>query len=183
MKQDPAQASLLERCQSGDQCAWREVVSRRAEQIYRWAVLLGLPTTEAEDAAQDVLLIAARRIDTCESDKAMTSWLYQITRRVAANARRGGWLRRWFVGRESFDENAFVQTTSSDLAYELEARRCLQKLTSNQAELLVMVEIVGLTREESARILGIPAGTVASRLRRAREAFQKQWAASSQEAR
>jgi RNA polymerase sigma-70 factor (ECF subfamily) len=168
-------SSLLERCKTGDEGAWREVVSQRARQVYRWAVLLGLHTVEAEDAAQEVLLTAARRIDSCEDEAAMTSWLYQITRRIVANHRRRGWLRRWRVGSQAMDENAFVHATSTDRVYEIEARRCLQELRREQAEVLVMIEIVGLTQEECARILGVPAGTVASRLRRARRAFVKRW--------
>ncbi|MEZ4463259.1 MAG: sigma factor [bacterium] len=64
-----------------------------AGRVFRWAVLRGLRAMEAEDAAQEVLAIACRRIVTAAA--AFIAWLYQITRRVVANARRKvGWLRR-----------------------------------------------------------------------------------------
>lgn len=169
--------SLLERCQQGEPQAWNQLFNSRAEQIYHWAVLLGLTPTDAEDAAQDVLATAVRRIRTCRAEEALSSWLYQITRRVVANHRRRSWLQRWLPSREPLaaaDEVAFQHQTG-DASTELEARRCLQRLPRELVEVLVMLEVVGLTRVETAEILGIPAGTVASRHRRAREAYQKEW--------
>ncbi|MCA9668875.1 MAG: RNA polymerase sigma factor [Myxococcales bacterium] len=177
----PKPPGLLERCQRGEQLAWRELFSKRAADIYRWAVLLGLDPSEAEDAAQDVLVTAARRIDRCEAEAALTSWLYQITRRIVANRRRGSWLRRWLPGREVTDADALSEPafehdgSAAGIAFELDTRRCLQRMPDELAELLVMVEIVGLTRDEAASVLGLPAGTVASRLRRAREQFRQHW--------
>jgi RNA polymerase sigma-70 factor (ECF subfamily) len=105
----------------------------------------------------------------------MTTWLYQITRRVAANARRRAWLRRWVGGGGAIDSGALVHERPADVAYELAARRCLERMPRRQAEVLVMIELVGLTREECAQILGVPTGTVASRMRRARASFRKHW--------
>jgi RNA polymerase sigma-70 factor, ECF subfamily len=170
--------NLLERCQRDDPAAWRELFARRASQIYRWAVLLGLGPAGAEDATQDVLATAARRIESCRDEIAMTSWLYQITRRVVANHRRREWLRRClpFQTAQPNGEAADAEHEHPrDLAAELEVRRCLRQLPPDLVEVLVMIEIVGLTRDEAAKILGLPAGTVGSRTRRARAAFMEQW--------
>jgi RNA polymerase sigma-70 factor (ECF subfamily) len=175
--------SLLERCKAGDEAAWRELFTRWAASVYRWAVLLGLGASDAEDAAQEVLATAARRIHTCEADAALSTWLFQITRRVAANGRRRAWLRRWV--RCGIDEAleastcAFVHEHATDRADELAARRCLSLLPRHQAEVLVMHDIAGFTREECARILGVPPGTVGSRLQRGQAAFRKLWGASN----
>jgi RNA polymerase sigma-70 factor (ECF subfamily) len=174
--------TLLERCQRGDEAAWRELFAAYAAHVYRWAVLLGLSPTEAEDAAQDVLATAARRIRTCEADRALSSWFFQITRRVVANHRRKRWLRRWLPSRAAdVDDRAGDQHQAfhfrEDWAreHELETRRCLRRLPRELAEVLVMVEVVGMTRIEAARVLGIPPGTVASRVRRARAVFLECW--------
>ncbi len=169
---------LLERCQRDDAVAWREFFARWAPQIYRWAVLLGLERSRAEDAAQDVLATAARRIKRCHDERAVTSWLYQITRRVVANQRRLGWFRRrlpFSTSQSNGQEAAFDHEDHRDLAGELEVRRCLGELPVDLAEILVMTEVVGLTRTEAAGVLGIPVGTVASRTRRARAAFIALW--------
>jgi RNA polymerase sigma-70 factor, ECF subfamily len=166
--------SLLERCKAGDEAAWRELFSRWAGRVYRWAALLGLNASDAEDAAQDVLATAARQIHTCVAEAALATWLFQITRRVAANARRKAWLRRW-VGGGSVVEAAFVHELPAESAVEIAVRRCLSRLPRHQTEVLVMHGILGFTREECARILGVPPGTVASRLLRGEAAFRRLW--------
>jgi RNA polymerase sigma-70 factor (ECF subfamily) len=170
--------TLLEACKAGDEAAWRRLFQERSAQIYRWAVLLGLGSAEAEDAAQEVLAIAARRIDTCRADEAMGSWLYQITRRVVSNARRNGWWKRAFLGSDGDIEPAFEHETHEDAGRELAVRTCLEKLPRAQSEVLVLMEIEGYTREEVADMLGIPTGTVASRARLAKKAFQTHWEAN-----
>ena len=117
-----------------------------------------------------------RRIQTCKNDDVMTSWLYQITRRVASNHRQSRWLQRWVGGGHTMDEGAFVHAQPGDKALEVAARRCLATLPREQVEILVMREIVGLSQKDCARILGVPQGTVASRLRRAQKAFRERWA-------
>lgn len=169
--------TLLEACKAGDDAAWRRLFRERSSQIYRWAVLLGLGPAEAEDAAQEVLAIAARRIDTCRADEAIGSWLYQITRRVVSNARRNGWWKRAFLGSEREIEPAFEHENQEDAGREVTVRACLEKLPRAQAEVLVLMEIEGYTREEVAELLGIPPGTVASRARLAKKAFQAHWEA------
>jgi RNA polymerase sigma-70 factor, ECF subfamily len=166
--------SLLQACQAGDQEAWARLFLERSGQVYRWAVFLGLSRVEAEDAAQEVLATAARRIHTCRAEEAMTSWLFQITRRVVANVRRLGFVKRIVLAEDALSP-AFEHAGGDDAELELAIRRCLRKLTALHVEVLVLAEVEGHTREEVAALLGIPAGTVASRLRLAREAFRKQW--------
>lgn len=165
---------LLDACKAGDERAWERLIRERNAQVYRWAVLLGLKPAEAEDATQEVFAVAARRVETCRSEEALGSWLYQITRRVVANARRTGWWRRAVLG-EDAPQSAFGQSDPADVERELAVRACLDRLPRAQAEALVLMEVEGYTREEVAEFLGIPPGTVASRVRLARESFRKQW--------
>jgi RNA polymerase sigma-70 factor (ECF subfamily) len=167
----PLDAALLGRCRAGDQQAWRTLVAARAAQIYRWAVLLGLGPAEAEDAAQEVFVIAAARLGRCR-DEAFGSWLFQITRRVCANHRRRGWWRRW-LGLVSLDD--VTPAFEGSGANELAVRACLARISPRLAEVLVLMDLEGLTRDEAAAALGLPAGTVASRLRLGREAFERLW--------
>jgi len=166
--------SLLDRCKTGSDAAWEIFFSEWAPQVYRWAVLLGLGASDAEDAAQDVLATAARRIDTCESQLAVRSWLFQITRRIVANVRRSRWWRRILpIG--STMEPAFEHQDSADAEQELAIRHCLNQLPTQLTEILVLIEIEGLTRRETAELLELPEGTVASRLRQAKVEFKRRW--------
>ena len=169
-----ADNALVEGCRSQDDACWERLFSKWAGPIYRWAVLLGLGGADAEDAAQDVLATAASRIDSVHSDHALPVWLYQITRRVVANRRRLVWLRR-VGGLDNEPEPAFDLSGSTALDEELAVRACLRRLPRRQVEMLVLMDIEGFTREEAAKALGVPAGTVASRLRSARSDFEKLW--------
>lgn len=166
--------TLLERCQAGDASAWSQLFRERSGQVFRWAILLGLGPADAEEAAQEVFAIASRRIDSCQADEALGSWLYQITRRVVANARRSGWLKRALFGEKPI-EPAFGESESPDTAKEIAVRKCLAKIPREQAEVLVLMEVEGHTREEVADLLGLPPGTVASRARLGRKAFLRHW--------
>lgn len=168
--------TLLERCQSGDAAAWAQVFRERSRQVFRWAILLGLSPADAEDATQEVFAIAARRIDSCHSNEAIGSWLFQITRRVVANTRRSGWWKRVLLG-ENPPEPAFEKSETPEASRELAIRACLERLPKAQVEVLVLLEVEGFTREEVADMLGIPPGTVASRLRLAKQAFRTHWEA------
>jgi RNA polymerase sigma-70 factor (ECF subfamily) len=172
---------LLAPCQAGDEGAWRRLITGRAAQVYRWAVWMGLDRTDAEDAAQEVFVVAARRIGRCHAEAALTSWLFQITRRVCANRRRQARWRRW-LGRPADDQSpAFEPPPGLGIGDELAVRACLRRLSPRLAEALIAVELEGLTREEAAIALGVPAGTVASRVRLARRAFQALWDADTEE--
>jgi RNA polymerase sigma-70 factor (ECF subfamily) len=152
------------------------LITARAAQVYRWAVLLGLPPFEAEDASQEVFAVAARRIATCHAEAALTSWLFQITRRVCANHRRAACWRRWLgLGRDGEGLAAFEPAARGSAADELAVRACLARLPPRLAEVLILLDVEGLTREEAAAALDLPAGTVASRLRQARLAFEALW--------
>lgn len=172
---------MLAGCQQGDDAAWRMLFEHFADRIYRWAVLLGLPGADAEDAAQEVLVTAARRIGMVRADAALTTWLYQITRRVVANHRRRRWFRSMLPGGDGGRsesgtvEPAFESRGGLDAADELAVRTCLDRLSAREREVLVLCDVEQFTREEVARLLGIPPGTVASRLRTARAAFRRAW--------
>ena len=158
--------------QSGDEAAQRRLFTQRSAQVYRWAVLLGLRPSDAEDAAQEVLAIALRKINQCESDEGLTPWLYQITKNVVVNTRRRAWFRRIFLTEQPL-EPAFEGVGSP--AKAMSVRSCLQQLNNKQREVLILADVDGYTRQEIAKILKIPEGTVAGRLRLARKAFKACW--------
>src|SRR5690349_17277173 len=90
----PAAVSLLEGCQRGEPAAWRTLFQRFVRSVYRWATCFGLDRLSAEEVAQRVFATACQSIHKCESEQLLPGWLFQITRRHAANQRRNAWLRR-----------------------------------------------------------------------------------------
>lgn len=170
---------LFERCRAREEAAWAELFAAYARRVFRWAVMRGLRAPEAEDAAQEVLATAHRSIAKCANARAFDSWLYQITRRVVANARRLVWWRRVLPSAHPI-EPAF-EGPRPGREVELAVRACLSKLPDAQAEVLMLSDIEGYTREEVAEMVGVAPGTVASRVRLGRLAFKRLWAEQAPE--
>ena len=140
-----------------------------------WRILrrAGLGPADAEDASQDVFWVLAQRIDQVP-DPAQRSFLVSTALRVASDRRRSKWHRSVSGGLDA-------EARPSDAPWPdaaLERRRAeilldeaLDTLEVRDREVLILADIEALSRAEVAQALEIPEGTVASRLRRAREAL------------
>ncbi len=142
-----------------------------------WRVLrgLGLSRADAEDATQQVFMIAARKLDAIDPNRAR-SFVYGAALRVANNARRGLRRRREVLDGESFDEPEPESRSPEKMAELVRARQLLSRVLDHLAEkhrrMIVLAEIEQLEVPEIAALEGIPVGTAASRLRVAREKFR-----------
>jgi RNA polymerase sigma-70 factor (ECF subfamily) len=157
------------------QVRFRQMVDQDFEFIWRALRGLGVPASGADDAAQQVFLVAAQKLDGIEPG-AERSFLFSTARGVASNARRSS-----SRNREQYDEDSLAMRADhapnpEQLASAGEARAVLERLLEDFPEELrtvfVLFELEGMTMAEIAEVLGIPNGTVASRLRRARDDFQ-----------
>lgn len=167
----PPNLSLLQRCQSGEQAAWNSLFKAWAQPIFRWSVFLGLSSDQAEEVVQEVFMLAARKIDTCHSDAAIYSWLFGITRHLVANRRRLAWVRK-MIYREDIGGVDAASGDEEEMAF---VRNCVKQLPLKQQEVLLLCDIEGHTRDEAASLLALAPGTVASRLRLARQGFARIW--------
>lgn len=164
--------SYLSACQGRETSAWNRFYRDYVSTIYKWVIFLGVNESNAEEVTQEVFLTAYRKIDTCGSEEQLKSWLFQITRRQAANYRRSVWFKRiWNRGKsELTDQNA---QDSRDITPEM--RQLLYSLPSKLTEVLLLHDLEGFTQGEIARMLNVPQGTIASRLRCARQRFTAKW--------
>jgi RNA polymerase sigma-70 factor (ECF subfamily) len=135
----------------------------------------GLPAEAADDAAQQVFLIASRRIADIEVG-AERSFLFQTALRVGLDARRA-WQRRQERVRSDGDFSELRDSAPSpeDEAHRRRSLELLDEILGSLDEKLrvpfVLFELEGLEVKEIANLLGLPTGTAASRLRAAREEF------------
>ena len=154
----------------------REMVGLHFDFVWRLLRRLGVPEAEVDDAAQQVFIVAARRLPDIPFGGERT-FLYGTVLRTAATLRRNLRRReRWLVP-GSADAESPARTPHE----ELEHRQALAVLDTllgalddELRDVFVLSEIEELSAPEAAALLGIPAGTVASRLRRARLAFSAQ---------
>jgi RNA polymerase sigma-70 factor (ECF subfamily) len=142
------------------------------ELVWRTLRRLGLGPEQAADAAQQAFLIAAERLNDIRhgSERA---FLFGTAIRLARTAYRSG---RRFQLEDDMDHRADAGSKLEELvdrrrAVEL-ADRVLAQMEPSLLTVFVLFEIEGLSTPEIAELVGVPLGTAASRLRRAREAFR-----------
>lgn len=158
---------------AGEPAALDRLYRDYARAVLGWCVRLGAPGNDAEDAAQEVFIVALRQARTWRGDASLTTWLFQITRRVLANQRRRLAVRRFF-GLEQAPEPsvpARAEVAFNQADARLLVQRALDRLPEAQREALVLVDLDERPATEAAELLGVPVGTVYSRLHAARRAF------------
>ena len=139
---------------------------------------LGVRQPDLEDAMQEVFMVVHSKLSTFDGSSRMTTWLFGICLRVASGQRRKAYRHREQVV-ENLEETAgaFAAPTAETALLEQEARQTLDavldSLELDRRAVLVMFEIEGISGPEIAALLGVPLGTVYSRLAAARADFEK----------
>lgn len=143
--------------------------------IWRSLRRFGLSEDRADDAAQQVFMIASRKIDAIK-EGSERSFLFGTAMRVASDIRKSAPVRREIV-REDVGIELEGGARPDDLLEQRRARETLDRvLDGMELELravFVLFELEEMSTNEIASLLSIPHGTVASRLRRAREDFER----------
>lgn len=175
--QEPA--LRLARPVDGDTDAVQALAEAHFEEVWRLLRRLGLPEADADDAAQHVFTVACRRFASIDVGRER-AFLYGCALRAAAKWRDSQHQR---VQPTLTGDLESVETTDPDvpgvdeLVDRHKARILLDKLLDGMPgdlrTVFVLFEFEELTSHEIAALLGIPRGTAASRLRRAREEFAK----------
>ncbi len=147
--------------------------------VFIWRSLrrLGVPREAADDATQQVFLVAARRMQEIEEGKER-AFLFQSAMRIAMEVRREFFAAR---GRAEPDHELLLEKADPALRPDEAVDRqrtlrllghVLEQMPMERRAAFVLYEIEGVTMAEIASLLQIPMGTVASRLRLAREDFR-----------
>lgn len=145
-------------------------------EIYRehfafvWALVrrAGVPSEQVDDATQEVFLTAHRRLHTFVPGSSMRAWLYGITRRVSWRHRRTVQRRLRKHAAFAGDRRDVVRGCEDRVDASAVLERVLGAVEEGRRAVFVLSELHGMSRTEISEALGVPAGTVASRLRAAR---------------
>lgn len=162
------------RTEVGHRWTTRELFEAHGPFVLRLVRHLGVHPGDAEDIAQEVFVIAHRRLDTLQHESSARSWLFGIARRVAAN-----YLRKT----KRSGEQALVDCHAADggdPAAELQLARdrallgrALGRLDADKRAVFVLFELEGLAMHEVAEMVGCPINTAYSRLYAARLIVQR----------
>ncbi len=158
---DPARRAALER-----------LVREHHAFVWRSAQRMGVPDADVEDVVQDVFLRAQAKFDEIRHERA---FLFQTCIFVIGHLHRRAHRRREVADEKRIKSEVDARATPEDDAVEAEARIALQRILDIMPDdlraVFVLFELECLTTPEIAELVGAPVGTVASRLRRARELF------------
>lgn len=161
---------LARRFAAGDLDAVRQIYARYAGAVHTVAVARLRDPALAEEAVQDAFVKAWRAAGTFDPDRDLSPWLYQIARRAAEDIARRESRRPPTIGLGAALSNGELATTVDDSwdAWEAwQVRSALSDLPGDERELVRLTHYVGLSQSQIAQRLGIPLGTVKSRVHRA----------------
>jgi RNA polymerase sigma factor (sigma-70 family) len=170
---EPSDAQLVQRCRAGDAAAWAQLVERFSRYVYAIIVQgFRLRDHDAEDVFQEVFAKAYENLAKLRDDGAVRPWLAQLTRRGCIDRLRAHPRER------SVDEELngpALDETVSRLDEAMDVREALGHLSDDCREVLDRF----FTRDESYRTigaeLGIPSGTIASRISRCLEQLRAEF--------
>jgi RNA polymerase sigma-70 factor (ECF subfamily) len=145
--------------------------------VCRWARALGGLDADVEDIAQEVFLVARRKLGGFDGQHPR-AWLYSITRRAVSDYRRRAWFRRVLQPLEALLDAPSSGPSPSEIAGKNEAARALTEILNRLSPVrrtaFILFEIEGYSGEEIAELEGIPLNTVYTRLHHARKDFMDQ---------
>jgi len=154
------------------------VHAQYANFVFRSLQRLGVRPPDLDDLRQEVFIVVHKRLHTFETGGSIQAWLFGICKNVVAHHRQRAYVRRetTAVPVPETSSESVVPSPEESLATkqaraELEA--LLDELDLDKRAVLVMFEIDQMECEEIAEELGVPVGTVHSRLHAARKAFEK----------
>ena len=154
----------------------RQLVTEHLDFVWRSLRRFGVPAADVDDATQQVFLIANEKLSRINPGSER-SFLVGVATRVASHVRRS--YHRREAAELRLSVNPLEATPNpEELTQRLEARALLDQVLDGMPEELravfVLFELEELSIDQTASLLILPRGTVATRLRRAREVFHEQ---------
>jgi RNA polymerase sigma-70 factor, ECF subfamily len=145
--------------------------------LYGYALTLTGNRTEAEDLVQETYVRALRALDRSRPENSLKSWLFTILRNIHLNQVRKSKIRRLTTDYDTEQGSLFDLADSlskdplasyCDMRRKSDVRKAVQSLPPIYREAIILREYEDLSYTEIGQVLGLPAGTVMSRLCRAR---------------
>ncbi|MBI5707868.1 MAG: RNA polymerase sigma factor [Armatimonadetes bacterium] len=170
----------LNQARRGDREAMARIVDRHYDAVFRFCARR-IGADLAEDAAQETFISAQRRLRSFQGASSLSTWLFGIAHnhcRNLARKRKTEMLGAWVSIERSeaaidpslngaMDRGGARPQLESQLIDREALRVALSSLSADHREVVVLHEVEGLTYEEAAEVIGIPVGTVKSRLHHA----------------
>jgi RNA polymerase sigma-70 factor (ECF subfamily) len=167
--------NLIEQCLSGDQEAWEQIVRQHWRKVFNVAYKFVGKHDEAEDLTQDIFLKIFKALGTFDRRANFQTWIISISRNLCIDHYRSVRKERQTIAREidagdlhpaSADRGPHAVAEHQDLRAML--RQALETLPATLRTAVVLRDLQELSYQEIAERLGLPEGTVKSRINRGR---------------
>jgi len=168
-EREPDDSELVRGFQGGDDHAFAALMARHERRVYNLAYRMLGNSEDARDATQDAFLSCFRHLSTFRGDSAFGTWLHRIAVNACYDALRR---RRETLSLDDRPTEPAPQRDHADqTASAIDIQRALLTVPPDFRVVVVMHEIQDMPIEDVAAILGLPTGTVKSRLHRGRVAL------------
>ncbi len=157
---------------AGDRPALGELIRLTHRDVWRFLAHLTDPDA-ADDLTQECYLRAMDALPSFRGDSPVRPWLLTIARRCAADAQRRAAARPRLAAGEADPDRCPHPVPGPAGAVEI--RRMLASLDADRREALVLTQVLGFTYAEAAEVIGVPIGTIRSRVARARAQLVAEW--------
>jgi RNA polymerase sigma-70 factor (ECF subfamily) len=174
MAAEPRDEELVRRAVGGEISAFGVLVERHERRVYNLALRMTGSEDDARDATQDAFLTALRKLSSFRGDAAFTTWLHRVTVNACYDLLR----RRARSPVLDHDEGSGPEPAASpdladDVDLSVDVRRALMEVPEDYRVVMLLRDVHDLPYEEVASIVGVPVGTVKSRLHRGRVALAR----------
>jgi len=167
--------SLIEQCLAGDQTAWEQIVRQNWRKVFNVAYKFVGKHDEAEDLTQDIFLKIFKALKTFDRRANFQTWIISISRNLCIDHYRSVRKERQTIARDvdsndlqpaTLERGPYAQAEHQDLRAQL--RQALETLPLTLRTAVVLRDLQELSYQEIADRLGLPEGTVKSRINRGR---------------
>jgi RNA polymerase sigma-70 factor (ECF subfamily) len=170
----------LEKARCGDEKSFARLVNQYEGQVYATALGMLGETNTAKDVTQEVFIRFYKAIKTFRGDARISTYLSRIAINLSINELNKRKRRRWLSLQRDLPHLELSDHSAAAEQQELRdsLKKALQTLTPEFRAVVVLRLVDGYSVQETAEILNVPQGTVASRLARAQKKLQqtlKQW--------
>jgi RNA polymerase sigma-70 factor (ECF subfamily) len=172
---DEPEPVVIRAAAAGDLGAFEQLVRAYQQHVWRFLRRLLGDAASAEDVTQETFLRVFRRLPTFTFDAKFSTWVFQIARNAGIDELRSRQRRTRLA---SLARPPDPPAAAPEARVEIEA--ALASLPVDLREAVVLVEVLGLRYREVARVLGVPEGTVKSRVFSARSRLHR-WSTAGEE--
>jgi RNA polymerase sigma-70 factor, ECF subfamily len=169
---EPTDSELVAAAQRGDERAFRMIVDRHAKRLYGLDRSLVGSDADAEDVVQETLIGAYKQLPKFEGRSSLKTWLSRICVLQVSKVYRSRGVRK-MGSLDAGGEEPSILSKAQHSDRQADIETMLKTLSPEHREVLMLRELQGLSYKEIADALGVPQGTVESRLFRARQQLKE----------